>query len=63
MLNGVTHDGTPAGNRPLTGDDAVFLSNLNSDPGEKNNLRHQKPDIADHLQTLFKNWRKDVEKN
>jgi len=40
VLNGIVHDGTPAGNKPLTGDDAVFLSNLSSDPGEKTNLRH-----------------------
>ncbi len=63
VLNGIVYDGTPAGNKPLTGDDAVFLSNLSKDPGEKINLRHQHPDITDSLQTLVQNWRKDVEKN
>jgi hypothetical protein len=28
VLNGVTHDGTPEGNKPLAGDDAVFLSDF-----------------------------------
>jgi len=63
VLNGVTHDGNPDGNKPLTGDDAVFLSNLAKDPGEKVNLRHKHPEITDQLQTLVQQWRKDVEKN
>ncbi|MCU1261540.1 MAG: sulfatase [Bryobacterales bacterium] len=63
VLNGVVHDGTPEGDKPLTGDDAVFLSNLLSDPGEQSNLRHQHPEIADQLQTLLQQWRKEVEKN
>jgi arylsulfatase A-like enzyme len=63
VLNGVLHDGTPAGNKPLTGDDAVFLSNLASDPGEKTNLRHKNPEVVDSLQTLVQQWRRDVEKN
>ena len=62
VLNGVVHDGTPAGNKPLTGDDAVFLSHLASDPGEKINVRRQHPEIVDNLQTLVQQWRKDVEK-
>ena len=62
VLNGVTHDGTPEGNRPLEGDDAVFLSNLDDDPGEKTNLRHQHPEMVDELQTLVHKWREDVEK-
>ncbi len=37
VLNGVTHDGTPEGNKPLQGEDAVFLSNLEEDPGESRN--------------------------
>jgi arylsulfatase A-like enzyme len=63
VLNGVTHAGTPDGNKPLTGDDAVFLSNLKDDPGEQHNLRHEHPEIADQLQTLVHEWRKQVEKN
>jgi arylsulfatase A-like enzyme len=63
VINGVTHDGTPAGNVPLTGDDAVFLSNVEDDPGESKNLRHQFPAITDQLQTLVEDWRKSVESN
>jgi arylsulfatase A-like enzyme len=63
VLNGITHDGTPDGNKPLTGDDAVFLSNVKDDPGEQHNLRHEHPEIADQLQTLVHEWRKQVETN
>ena len=63
VLNGVVYDGTPAGSKPLTGDDAVFLSNLRTDPGEKTNLRHQHPEVVDSMQTLVQEWRKSVEKN
>ena len=63
VLNGVTHDGTQDGNKPLTGDDAVFLSNLSQDPGETKNLRHDHPEITDQLQTLVHQWRQEVEKN
>jgi hypothetical protein len=62
-LNGVTHDGTPDGNKPLTGDDAVFLSDLSQDPGETKNVRHDHPEITDQLQTLVHQWRQEVEKN
>ena len=62
-LNGVTHDGTPDGNKPLTGDDAVFLSNLSPDSGETKNLRTDHPEITDQLQTLVHQWRQEVEKN
>jgi arylsulfatase A-like enzyme len=63
VLNGATHDGTPEGSQSLQGDDAVFLSDLEHDPGESRNLRHQNPQMADHLETLVRQWRKDVEKN
>lgn len=63
VLNGVTHDGTPQGEKPLEGDDAVFLSNLEDDPGESHNLRRQHPELTDELQTLLYAWRKSVEGN
>ncbi|HZS55189.1 MAG TPA: sulfatase-like hydrolase/transferase [Bryobacteraceae bacterium] len=63
VLNGVVHDGTPSGEQPLEGDDAVFLSNLQTDPSESTNLRHQHPEITDQLQTLAQQWRKDVQSN
>jgi arylsulfatase A-like enzyme len=63
VLNGVTHAGAPGGDKPLTGDDAVFLSDLETDPGETHNLRHEHPEIADQLQTLVNQWRRSVESN
>ncbi|MBV8707951.1 MAG: sulfatase-like hydrolase/transferase [Acidobacteriaceae bacterium] len=63
VLNGVTHDGTPEGSKPLTGDDAAFLSNVVEDPGESRNLRHQYPAVADQLQSLLQKWRQSVEAN
>jgi arylsulfatase A-like enzyme len=63
VLNGVVHDGTPAGEKPLTGDDAIFLSNVEENPGESRNLRHEYPRILDELQTQLKKWRSEVERN
>jgi hypothetical protein len=60
-LNGVVHDGTADGDKPLAGEDAVFLSDVERDPGEKRNLRRQNPNVADELQTLVNKWRREVE--
>jgi arylsulfatase A-like enzyme len=62
VLNGVVHDGTPEGDRPLQGDDAAFLSNLEADPAESQNLRHDHPEIVDELETIVRSWRQDVER-
>jgi arylsulfatase A-like enzyme len=56
VKNGKTFDGTPEGSKPLTGDDALFLSNLDNDPGESKNLRHEYPAVADELETLAERW-------
>ncbi|HMJ60822.1 MAG TPA: sulfatase-like hydrolase/transferase [Bryobacteraceae bacterium] len=63
VLNGVTHDGTPAGQKPLEGEDAVFLSDLDRDPGESQNLRRRHPEVVDELQTLLSQWRAGAESN
>ncbi len=63
VVNGIVHDGTPEGEKPLTGEDAVFLSDLDADPGETKNLRREHPNIADELQTLLHKWRTEVEAN
>jgi len=63
VLNGVVHDGTPEGEKPLTGDDAIFLSDVEKNPGESQNLRHQNPQVVDELQTLLQKWRREVEQN
>ena len=62
VKDGKTFDGTPDGNKPLTGDDALFLSNLEEDPGEKTNLRHQHPEVADELATAMAQWATEVRK-
>ena len=56
VKDGKTYDGTPEGNKPLTGDDAIFLSNLAEDPGESVNLRHKHPQVADELLTTAEKW-------
>ncbi len=60
VVNGITHsinaaDGKIA-NQPLTGDDALFLSDLSNDPGESKNLRRQHPEILDRLMTKLSQW-------
>jgi len=60
VKNGKTFDGTPAGDQPLAGDDALFLSNVDDDPNESKNLRHQYPALADELETLAEQWLRRV---
>jgi len=55
VLNGVLHDRTPDGGK-MTGDDAIFLSNLDEDPGEMTNRRHQHPEVVDELSTSVHHW-------
>ena len=52
VKNGALHDGTESGNQKLKGDDALFLSDLEADPGETRNLRHDNPTVTDELATL-----------
>ena len=49
--------------RDVTGDDALFLSDLETDPGERTNLRHKQPALADELATLAKKWQEEVKRN
>ena len=62
VKDGKTFDGSRDGNKPLTGDDALFLSNVEEDPGEKINLRHKHPQIADELSTAIAQWSVDVKR-
>jgi arylsulfatase A-like enzyme len=55
VLDGVLHDRTPDGGK-MTGDDAVFLSNLDDDPGETTNLRRKHPEVVDELSTSVHRW-------
>lgn len=62
VKNGKTFDGTPDGAKPLEGDDALFLSNVDDDPGESRNLRHQNPAMVDDLLTMAEKWLDDVKR-
>lgn len=61
VLNGIVYGRSPEEKAPLTGDDALFLSDLEADPGETRNLRHQYPQIADELSTLAQVWRNSLD--
>jgi len=60
VKDGKIFDGTREGAKPLEGDDALFLSNVDEDPGESKNLRHQNPAMADKLLTMAEKWLADV---
>lgn len=55
-LNGYDADGSEDGRKPITGDDAVFLANLEQDPGEKVNLRRSFPQIVSQMESEMANW-------
>jgi len=55
VLNGVLYDRTEDGGK-MKGDDAVFLSDLDVDPGETTNLRHKHPEVVDELSTSLNKW-------
>lgn len=56
VINGRLHDRRPEGNQPLAGQDALWLSNLDDDPGESRNLRAAHPNLVDELSTLAQRW-------
>ena len=60
VKDGKVFDGTPDGAKSLEGDDALFLSNVDEDPGESKNLRHQNPAMLDELLTRANKWLTDV---
>lgn len=62
VKGGKTFDGTAEGNKALEGDDALFLSNVEEDPGESKNLRHENPAMADELLTMAEKWLEDVKR-
>jgi len=62
VKDGKTFDGTPEGSQSLQGDDSVFLSNVDEDPGESKNLRHGNPALADELLTAAQKWLVEVKK-
>jgi arylsulfatase A-like enzyme len=51
------------GQNKLTGEDEMFLSDLDQDPGEKKNLRRLHPTLVDELATAQRRWLEEVKKN
>ncbi len=65
VVNGILFDHQLGGtnNPTLTGDDAMFLSDLGQDPGETVNLRRKYPQVADELNKLLLRWQEEVKTN
>lgn len=62
VVNGFTAANWPEGRKPLEGEDAMFLSDLEEDPGESRNLRRAHPNLVDELSTLAHQWRSQLQK-
>ena len=62
-LNGYEANGGTDSRKPKTGDDAIFLANLEQDPGEKRNLRGEFPAVAEALEKELKIWLEAVQKS
>ncbi len=63
VKDGFEADGTPEGQRKLEGEDALFLADLEEDPGERRNLRRNRPDLVDELLTLAEKWLRDIKRS
>jgi arylsulfatase A-like enzyme len=63
VQDGFEADGTPEGQRKLEGEDALFLADLEEDPGERRNLRRNRPDLVDELLTLAEKWLRDIKRS
>ncbi len=50
----------PGSENRLQGDDAVFLADLEADPGEKINLSRRQPQLAAELGAEIEKWLVDV---
>ncbi|MBN1489334.1 MAG: sulfatase-like hydrolase/transferase [Phycisphaerae bacterium] len=59
VRNGFINQNINRQNR-ATGEDAVFLADLEADPGERTNLRRQHPDVAERLLKLHDAWRTSI---
>lgn len=63
VINGKTFDRTPEGRKALTGDDTLFLSDLDDDIGETRNRRHDHPKLVEDLEQATYAWAKECEQN
>jgi arylsulfatase A-like enzyme len=62
VLNGNPYGRVPEEKKPLTGEDAVFLTDLTEDASERRNLRRRYPQIVDELTSRIHSWREEVRK-
>jgi arylsulfatase A-like enzyme len=62
VVNGKLFDRRADSNKPLTGEDSVWLSNLEDDPGETRNLRRIHPNVVDEMLTDLDRWRDGLPK-
>jgi len=46
---------------PLQDEDAIFLADLERDPGETRNLRDERPDLVRELRQAAEAWRQGIE--
>ncbi len=60
VVKGFTADGSASQNAHLQGEDELFLSDLNADPGESRNLRRANPAMVDELMTGLARWERDL---
>ncbi|MBI4910291.1 MAG: sulfatase-like hydrolase/transferase [Acidobacteria bacterium] len=60
VSKGIEYGRTDVSKKPLAGDDAIHLSDLESDPSEKVNLRHAHPQIVDELLSLLSVWQQQM---
>lgn len=62
VIEGKLFDRSADGAKALTGEDAMFLSNVEHDPGETRNLRRLHPGLVDELATLASRWQAELVK-
>jgi arylsulfatase A-like enzyme len=60
VANGYVADGTRQNRERLKDQDSLFLSDLEADPGETNNLRRAEPARAAALERAARKWLEDV---
>lgn len=62
VCNGLINLKNGQGLRPrASGENALFLSDLQADPGETKNLRRKYPQVVDKLLKIHKEWRNSLE--
>jgi arylsulfatase A-like enzyme len=62
VVNGILYDRNPQGNKPLTGEDEYFLSDLEASPKEMENLRRKHPAVVDQLLSLIPPWEESLKR-